>query len=204
MGVTLVLLVFLLAGPPAPLSFAARVAQGMTSSQEPQGPLATAAQEPQERPGPPARVARVLLHGPICVVAATMGFIVLAGSFGTTWGSYKALLDEQCVQPFKPLKASPTPSTPSGSQSAAPSAQAPGLAVPATALVIIDATPLSAQVFLDGGLLGSAGNLVGRAVPVPPGRHAVGIVAPRFRPYTTQFAVDGSFPARIRVALLPE
>lgn len=109
-GVTLVLLVFLLTGPPAPLSFAERVAQGTTSSQEPQGPPATAAQEPQEKPAPPARVARVLLHGPICVVAATMGFIVLAGSFGTTWGSYKALLDEQCIKPFKPLKDSQPPS----------------------------------------------------------------------------------------------
>ncbi len=99
-GITLVLPVFLLTGPPAPLSFAERVAQGTTSSQEPQGPP-TATQEPQEKPAPPARVARVLLHGPICVVAATMGFIVLAGSFGTTWGSYKALLDEQCIKPFK-------------------------------------------------------------------------------------------------------
>ncbi len=99
-GVTLVLPVFLLTGPPAPVSFAERVAQGTTSSQEPQGPP-TATQEPQEKPAPPARVARVLLHGPICVVAATMGFIVLAGSFGTTWGSYKALLDEQCIKPFK-------------------------------------------------------------------------------------------------------
>lgn len=70
--------------------------------------------------------------------------------------------------------------------------------------VIIDATPLDAQVFLNGRLLGSARDLVARAFAVQPGRYAIEIVAPGFRPYIAQFAVDPSFPTRLRVALPPE
>lgn len=71
--------------------------------------------------------------------------------------------------------------------------------------LIVDAHPLDAQVFLDGHLLGSARDLVARAFPLNPGRHAIEIVAPGFRPYIAQFAVArGSFPARFRVALIPE
>lgn len=71
--------------------------------------------------------------------------------------------------------------------------------------LIVDAHPLEAQVFLDGRLLGTASDLVARAFPLPPGKHAIEIVAPGFRPWTAQFAVaPGSFPARFRVALSPE
>lgn len=70
--------------------------------------------------------------------------------------------------------------------------------------VIIDATPPEAQVFVDGRLLGSARQLIARALLVPPGRHSVEIVSPGFRPYRTQASVDPSFPTRIRVALLAE
>jgi len=71
--------------------------------------------------------------------------------------------------------------------------------------LIVDAHPLEAQVFLDSRLLGTASDLVARAVPLPPGKHAIEIVAPGFRPWTAQFAVaPGSFPARFRVALSPE
>ena len=69
--------------------------------------------------------------------------------------------------------------------------------------VIIDAMPEDAQVVLDGRLLGSARQLVARAFPLPPGRHAIEIVSPGFRPYTAQFTVSPNFPARIRVALHP-
>jgi len=72
------------------------------------------------------------------------------------------------------------------------------------AFVIIDATPLDAQVFLNGRLLGSARDLVARAFAVQAGRHAVEIIAPGFRPYIAQLAVDPSFPTRLRVALPPE
>lgn len=71
--------------------------------------------------------------------------------------------------------------------------------------LIVDAHPLEAQVFLDSRLLGTASDLVARAFPLPPGKHAIEIVAPGFRPWTAQFAVaPGSFPARFRVALSPE
>ena len=68
--------------------------------------------------------------------------------------------------------------------------------------LIVDASPLEAQVFLDSRLLGTGGDLVARAFPLAPGRHAIEIVAPGFRPYIAQFAVaPGSFPVRFRVAL---
>jgi len=98
-AVALLLPVFLLTGPMAPLSFAQPAAQGTTSPREPQEK--PAAQEPQAQPVTAADVGRVLLHGPICALAAALGFAVLVASFGTTWRSYKALIDEECVQPFK-------------------------------------------------------------------------------------------------------
>ena len=71
--------------------------------------------------------------------------------------------------------------------------------------LIVDANPLDAQVFLDGRLLGTGSDLVARAFPLKPGRHAIEIVAPGFRPYVATFSVaPGSFPARFRVALSPE
>jgi len=72
------------------------------------------------------------------------------------------------------------------------------------AFVIIDATPLDAQVFLDGRFLGTSRDVVARAFPVAPGRHAVDIVAKGFRPYHAEFPVDGTFPARVRIALQPD
>ena len=73
------------------------------------------------------------------------------------------------------------------------------------AYLIVDATPADAQVFLDGRLLGTSGQLIARALPVAPGKHAIEIVTPGFRPYSAQFAVvPGGFPTRFRVALVPE
>ena len=70
--------------------------------------------------------------------------------------------------------------------------------------LILDATPVDAQVFLDGRLLGSAGKLVARALPLSPGRHAVTITAQGFRSYVARFVADQDFPVRIHVALAPE
>ncbi len=71
--------------------------------------------------------------------------------------------------------------------------------------LIVDATPLDAQVFLDGRRLGTARDLLARGLPLAPGRHAIEIVASGYRPYAAQFAVaPGSFPARFRVALPPQ
>lgn len=70
--------------------------------------------------------------------------------------------------------------------------------------LIVDATPSEAEVFLDGRSLGSAGEVLARALALPPGQHTVAIVAKGFRPYVARFVADPSFPIRIRAALEPE
>ena len=67
--------------------------------------------------------------------------------------------------------------------------------------LIVDATPAEAQVFLDGRLLGSAADLLARALPLAPGRHIAQIIAPGFKPYIAQFGADPSFSSRLRVTL---
>ncbi len=70
--------------------------------------------------------------------------------------------------------------------------------------LIVDATPPTADVYLDGRRLGAAGELVAQALPVSYGRHAVHVVAPGYRPWLARFVVDGSFPVRVRAQLSPE
>ena len=70
--------------------------------------------------------------------------------------------------------------------------------------LIVDASPPTADVYLDGRRLGAAGELLARALPVSYGRHAVHIVAPGFRPWLARFVVDGSFPVQLRATLSPE
>jgi hypothetical protein len=79
-----------------------------------------------------------------------------------------------------------------------------GLSAPEEGFVIINATPPEARVFLDGRALGQARQLVARAFRLPFGKHTVEVVAPGFRPYRAQFALDPGFPTRLRVALEPE
>jgi hypothetical protein len=69
------------------------------------------------------------------------------------------------------------------------------------ALLIVDASPHDAQVYLDGRPIGAAGALVALALPVPHGVHTVHVVAPGHRPWARRFVADGAFPVRIRVAL---
>lgn len=71
-------------------------------------------------------------------------------------------------------------------------------------LLIVEARPADAQVFLDGELLGTAAQLVAHGLPISAGKHVVQIVAPGFKRHSTQFVTDPSFPVRIRVALTPE
>ena len=71
-------------------------------------------------------------------------------------------------------------------------------------LLVVDAMPGSAQVFLDGRPLGTAGELLARALPLAPGSHVVAIVAPAYRPWVAQVAADPPYSTRIRVALVPE
>jgi hypothetical protein len=70
--------------------------------------------------------------------------------------------------------------------------------------LIVDATPSDAQVVLDGQALGSAGELLARAVVIARGQHTVEIEAKGFRPSVARFVADPSFPARVRMALAPE
>jgi hypothetical protein len=70
--------------------------------------------------------------------------------------------------------------------------------------LIVDATPPAADVYLDGRRLGTAGELLARALPVPYGPHAVHVVAPGFKPWLARFVLDGSFPVRLRATLSPD
>ena len=70
--------------------------------------------------------------------------------------------------------------------------------------LIVDATPAEAQVFLDGRFLGTAADLLARALPLAPGRHIAQVVAPGFTPYVIRFAAEPSFSTRLRTALSPE
>ena len=69
------------------------------------------------------------------------------------------------------------------------------------ALLIVDATPASAWVYLDGRPLGSAGELIARALPVEYGPHVIQIVAPGYQQWAERFVSDGGFPTRIRATL---
>ncbi|HTO13712.1 MAG TPA: PEGA domain-containing protein [Candidatus Binatia bacterium] len=70
--------------------------------------------------------------------------------------------------------------------------------------LIVDVSPVDASVFLDGRLLGSAGALVARGVPLPLGPHVVQVQASGYRTRAWQFVADGSFPVRVRAVLAPE
>ena len=70
-----------------------------------------------------------------------------------------------------------------------------------SALLIVEAAPEDAQVFLDGHLLGTAGQLAGQVVVVSAGPHALTIVSPPAEPFTAQFTATPGIPTRIHVAL---
>jgi hypothetical protein len=69
------------------------------------------------------------------------------------------------------------------------------------ATLIVDVSPHTAQVFLDGRPLGTAGELVAQALPVAIGPHVLQVQAPGFRTRSWQFYADGSFPVRVRAIL---
>lgn len=70
-----------------------------------------------------------------------------------------------------------------------------------SALLIVEAAPEDAQVFLDGQLLGTAGQLAGQAVAITAGPHALAIVSPQAEPFIAQFTAKPGIPTRIHVAL---
>jgi hypothetical protein len=72
------------------------------------------------------------------------------------------------------------------------------------AFFIVDARPLDAQVFLDGKPLGTARDVMARALPVQAGKHVLQIVHPGFRPFWARFsATQRAYPAIIRATLIP-
>jgi hypothetical protein len=70
-----------------------------------------------------------------------------------------------------------------------------------SALLFVEATPEDAQIFLDGQLLGTAGQLAGQTVAVPAGPHRLEIVSPEAKPFSAQFTATPGIPTRIHVAL---
>jgi len=72
------------------------------------------------------------------------------------------------------------------------------------ALLIVDATPAIAWVYLDGRPIGSAGELVARGLPVAYGPHVIQIVAPGYLQWAERFFADGGFPTYIRATLARE
>ena len=70
-----------------------------------------------------------------------------------------------------------------------------------SALLLVEATPDDAQIFLDGRLLGTAGQLTGQTVAIPPGPHGLEIVSPGAEPFSAQFTATPGIPTRIHVAL---
>lgn len=72
------------------------------------------------------------------------------------------------------------------------------------ALLYVEADPADAQVFVDGQLVGSAGQVRTYGLQISPGHHRLEILAPGFKPFTAEFTATPAFPARVRVALAPE
>ena len=70
-----------------------------------------------------------------------------------------------------------------------------------SALLIVEAAPEDAQVFLDGQFLGTAGQLAGQVVVVAAGPHTLAIASPPAQPFTAQFTAKPGIPTRIHVAL---
>ena len=71
--------------------------------------------------------------------------------------------------------------------------------------LIVDARPLQAQVLIDGRPLGSARELIAKAISVTPGSHTVEIRAPGFHRYVGEFTADDAGSAtQFWVTLAPQ
>jgi hypothetical protein len=86
---------------------------------------------------------------------------------------------------------------------AEPASMRTGIA-PGTGFFIVDARPLDAHVFLDGEPIGTARELMARALPALTGKHVIQVVHPGFRPFAARFSTaPGAYPAIIRTTLIP-
>jgi hypothetical protein len=65
----------------------------------------------------------------------------------------------------------------------------------------VEATPEDAEVFLDGQLLGRAGELSAQTVVIAPGRHGLEIARAGVDPFRLEFTAAPSTPTRVHAAL---
>jgi len=73
-----------------------------------------------------------------------------------------------------------------------------------SATITVDALPLQAEVRLDGVLLGTAQDLIGRAVPVVPGVHVVQVSAEGHLPSVVNVPGYSDWASRVKLQLVPD
>ena len=78
------------------------------------------------------------------------------------------------------------------------------LIIPDTSTITVDAFPLSAEVWLDGVPIGTAQDLLSRAIPVTPGRHVVHVEAPGYVSTIVNVAATPNWASRVFVQLIPD
>lgn len=76
--------------------------------------------------------------------------------------------------------------------------------IPDTSVLTVDALPLSAEVRLDGVPIGTAQDLLSRAIAVTPGRHVLHIDAPGYLPTIVNVASTPDWASRVFVQLIPD
>ena len=72
-----------------------------------------------------------------------------------------------------------------------------------SATLTVSARPLQAEIRLDGALLGSAHDLLARALPMIPGDHVVEIFAPGYLPRMVYVPGTPNWASQVRVELVP-
>lgn len=76
---------------------------------------------------------------------------------------------------------------------------------PQPSLLVVEATPLDADIRLDGKAVGTARERASYALDLAPGRHTITITAPGYKPLTGRFVADpDGFTTKIRATLVPE
>lgn len=71
-----------------------------------------------------------------------------------------------------------------------------------SAALVVEAAPTDAQVFLDGQLIGTAGELSGQTLVIPAGPHGLEIVSPGAGPFRLAFTATPGTPTRIHAGLV--
>jgi hypothetical protein len=74
----------------------------------------------------------------------------------------------------------------------------------AASIITLDARPLTAEVRLDGVLIGTARDVLARSVPLAVGRHTLHISAPGYKPAVVTVSATPDWAKRIFVELVPD